>query len=79
MTEKFTVICRDGEIIEIDKQIASFSGILKDFIGDDNSDSTQGSVDVRRPIFEKMMEFCTHLKDHAPPEVVKTLLTTDLK
>ena len=68
MSQKFTIICKDNESIEVDTQIASFSVKLKGFI-DDGWESTQDPIPYRRPILEKIMEFCTYLIDHAPPEI----------
>ena len=33
---------------------------------------------MKRPILEKVIEFCRHLKDHQAPEIEKPLKSTDM-
>ena len=45
---------------------------------DDNEGEEIPLANVKRPILEKVIEFCVHSIDHAPPEIDKPLVSTDM-
>ena len=78
MTEsKVKLVCSDGEVILVDRDIAEKSVLIKGIM-DENEDEEIPLANVKRPILEKVIEFCIHMKDHAPPEIDKPLVSTDM-
>ena len=78
MTEKVRLLCSDGEEVEIDLDIAEKSVLIKGLIDDSGTEEQIPLPNVKRPILEKVIQFCTHLKDHAPPEIEKPLKSVDM-
>ena len=78
MTEsKVKLVCQDGEIILVDRDIAEKSVLIKGIMDDDDGEEIP-LPNVKRPILEKVIEFCTHMKDNAPPEIAKPLVSADM-
>ena len=62
MVNKVKLITCEGEEVEIDIDVAEKSEFIKDLI--DDSPDKQISLNVKRPILEKVIDFCRYLKDH---------------
>ena len=77
MADKVKLVCSDGEIVEVEKEIAEKSVLIKGIM-DENEDEEIPLPNVKRPILEKVIEYCNHLKDHQPPEIDKPLVSTDM-
>lgn len=75
---KVKLICSDGEVVEIDIDIAEKSVLIKGLIDDSGTDETIPLPNVKRPILEKVVLFCTHLKDNASPEIEKPLKSVEM-
>ena len=45
---------------------------------DENDGEEIPLPNVKRQILEKVIEFCTHMKDNAPPEIAKPLVSADM-
>ena len=78
MTDKVRLLCSDGEEVEIDLDIAEKSVLIKGLIDDSGTEEQIPLPNVKRPILEKVITFCQHLKDHAPPEIEKPLKSVDM-
>jgi len=72
------LLCSDGEEVEIDLDIAEKSVLIKGLIDDSGTEEQIPLPNVKRPILEKVITFCQHLKDHAPPEIEKPLKSVDM-
>ena len=63
MVDKVKLITSDGEEVEIDIDVAEKSVLIKGWIV--NSPEEQIPLpNVKRPILEKVIDFCKYLKDH---------------
>ena len=77
MSDKVKLLCCDGEEVEIDKDVAEKSVLIKGLI-DDSPDEQIPLPNVKRPILEKVIDFCKHIKDHPAPEIEKPLKSVDM-
>jgi S-phase kinase-associated protein 1 len=78
MTEQVKLLCSDGDEVEVDVEVAQKSVLIKGLIDDSGVEEQIPLPNVKRPILEKVIAFCTHLKDHQPPEIEKPLRSTDM-
>ena len=78
MTELVKLLCSDGDEVEVAVEIAEKSVLIKGLIDDSGIEEQIPLPNVKRPILEKVIQFCTHLKDHQPPEIEKPLRSTDM-
>ena len=76
---KVKLLCSDGEEVEIDIDVAEKSVLIKGLIDDTGTDDQIPLPNVKRPILEKVIDFCKHLKDHQAPEIEKPLKSTDMQ
>ena len=74
---KVKLVCSDGETILVDRDIAERSVLIKGIM-DENEEEEIPLPNVKRAILEKVIVFCTHMKDHQPPEIDKPLVSTDM-
>ena len=79
MADKVKLITSDGEEVEIDIDVAEKSVLIKGLIDDTGTDDQIPLPNVKRPILEKVIDFCKHLKDHQAPEIEKPLKSTDMQ
>ena len=75
---KIKLILNDGEFVEIDRDAAEHIGLFKEMVEADESLQTISIPSIKRPILEKLVVFCEHLRENAPPEIQKPLPTADL-
>merc|ERR1711997_1359591 len=78
MSNTCRLMCKDGEVIEVDVASAEMSILIKGLIEDGGTDDDIPVAQVNRPIMEKVIVFCEHAKDNPPPEIEKPLSSTDL-
>ena len=78
MAEKARLLCKDGEVYEADIEAAKQSILINGLIEDGGTDDEIPIPQVNKPIMEKVMQFCEHLKEHAPLEIEKPLSSTDM-
>ena len=78
MSNTCRLMCKDGEVIEVDVTAAEQSILIKGLIEDGGTDDDIPVAQVNRPIMEKVIVFCEHAKDNPPPEIEKPLSSTDL-
>lgn len=75
---KVRLACTDGEVVEVDQEIAEKSVLIKGLIDDSGPEELIPLANVKRPILDKVVVFCTHLKDHPAPEIEKPLKSTEM-
>ena len=78
MTEKVKLLCQESDEVEVDREVAEKSLLIKGIIDDSGIDEQIPLPNVKRPILEKVITFCTHLKDHAAPEIEKPLRSENM-
>ena len=64
MTERVKLQCSEGEEVEVDVEVAEKSVLIKGLIDDSGTEEQIPLPNVKRPILEKVIQFCTYLKDH---------------
>ena len=72
------LMCKDGEVIEVPVDVASQSKLINGLIEDGGTDDDIPISQVNKPIMEKVVVFCEHMREHAPPEIEKPLSSTDM-
>ena len=61
---KVRLACTDGEVVEVDQDIAEKSVLIKGLIDDSGTEELIPLANVKRPILDKVVVFATHLRDH---------------
>ena len=74
---KVKLVCGDGEVVLVDRDVAERSVLIKGIM-DENEEEDIPLPNVKKPILEKIIEFCMHMRDHQPPEIDKPLVSTDM-
>ena len=79
MSEKVKLSTMDGEEVEVDKEIACKSVLVKGII-DDNADADDAIPlpSVKKATLDKIIEYCTYISQHPPPEIEKPLRSNNL-
>ena len=78
MAEKVTLVTSEGEEVEVDKEIAIKSVLIKSMIDDSSADESIPLPNVKKAILDKVIEFCNYLRDNPPPEIEKPLKTANM-
>ena len=65
-------------MIEVDVEVANASVLIRGIIDDSGADEDIPLPQVSRLIMEKIIAFCEHQKDHAPPDIEKPLSSSDM-
>ena len=78
MTEKAKLMCKDGEIIEIDVKTASHSVLIKGMIDESGLEEEVPLPQVSKAIMDKIIVYCDRLNANQPPEIDKPLSSTDM-
>ena len=78
MAEKVTLVTSEGEEVEVDKEIAIKSVLIKSMIDDSSADESIPLPNVKKAILDKVIEFCNYIKDNPPPEIEKPLKTANM-
>ena len=60
---KVKLVCSDGEVVLVDRDIAERSVLIKGIM-DENEEEEIPLPNVKKPILEKVIEFCIHMRDH---------------
>ena len=79
-SEKVKLTTQDGETIEVDKEIACKSILVKGIV--DDSDGANEEIPlptVKKAILEKILEFCEYIHKNSPPEIDKPLRSSELR
>ena len=76
MSEQITLeTIKDGETMEVDKEIAMKSEVIKGIIGDFGFEVVVPIPipNIKKPILKKVIDYCTHIHQNPPPEIKKPL------
>ena len=69
----------DGETIEVDKEIACKSILVKGIVDDNDVNDEIPLPTVKKAILEKIIEFCEYIHKNSPPEIDKPLRSSELR
>ena len=78
MAEKVTLATMDGETVEIDKDIAMKSMLIKGIIEDSGCEDEIPLPSIKKAILDKVIEYCTYINTNQPPEIDKPLRSNNL-
>ena len=78
MTETVKLLCNDGETVEVPVNVAEKSVLIKGLIEDSGTEEEIPLPQIKKPILEKIIVFCTRMLDHQPPEIDKPLSHNDM-
>ena len=78
MAEKVKFSTMDGESVEVDKEIACKSILVRGIIDDAGIDDEIPLPSVKKAILEKIIEYCTQIHNNSPPEIDKPLRSNNL-
>uniref|UniRef100_A0A7S3JFI0 S-phase kinase-associated protein 1 n=1 Tax=Euplotes harpa TaxID=151035 RepID=A0A7S3JFI0_9SPIT len=73
------LLSQEGEIIEVDQDTVSLSVLIKSMIDDSGPEEDIPLPNVTKPILEKVIEFCKHVKDYPLQEIEKPLKSDNLR
>ena len=76
--QKVKLLCSDGEEVLVDVSIAEKSVLIKGLIDDAGFEESIPIPNVKKPILDKVIEFCKQIKDNTPPEIEKPLRSTEM-
>ena len=71
----------EGEIFEVETQVARMSGLIKSIVDDTTDSGTDEEIplaNVNSAVLSKIIEYCQYHKDDPPQEIVKPLPSTNL-
>ena len=72
------LITQDGEEVSVPKNIICKSVLIKGIIDDSGTEDAIPLQCVKKPILDKIIEYCTYIDTNAPPEIEKPLRSNDL-
>ena len=79
MSEKIRLQTMDGEEVEVDKEIACKSQLIKGILEENaDPDDVIPLPSVKKAILDKVLEFCTYINQHPAPEIEKPLRSSNL-
>ena len=68
----------DGETVEVEKEIACKSVLVKGIVDDAGTDDEIPLPSVKKAILDKIIEYCTYIHTNTPPEIEKPLRSNDV-
>ena len=78
MSEKVKLVTMDGETIEVDKDIACKSVLVRGIVEDNDVNDEIPLPTVKKDILEKIIEYCEYIHKNAAPEIDKPLRSSNL-
>ena len=75
---KVKLICENGESMMVDQDVAERSLLIKGMIDDSGAEEEIPLPNVKKTALEKVVSFCTHLRDNQPPEIEKPLKSANM-
>lgn len=78
MAEKVTLATMDGETLEVDKEIAIKSVLIRGIIEDSGVEDDVPLPSIKMPILNKVIEYCTYIHQNPCPEIDKPLRSNNL-
>ena len=78
MAERITLATMDGETMEVDKEIAMKSVLIRGIVEDSGVEDDVPLPSIKKPILEKVIDYCTYIHQNPPPEIDKPLRSNNL-
>ena len=79
MSDTVKLQTMDSEIVEVDKEIACKSILVKGIVEDNpDADDIIPLPSVKKSTLDKIIEYCTYINSTAPPEIEKPLRSNNL-
>ena len=75
---KVKLVSQEGEMTEIDEEVATKSTLIKNMIEDAGTDEEIPLPNVKINVLRKVLEYCDKYKNENPPEIEKPLKSTNL-
>ena len=75
---KVKLVTSEGEIVAVDVDVASKSVLIKGMIDDSGVEEDIPLPNVKKSILDKIIEFCTYIRDNSAPEIEKPLRSNNL-
>ncbi|KAL4506019.1 hypothetical protein ABPG72_013780 [Tetrahymena utriculariae] len=75
---KVKLLSLEGDIIEVDEEVAKKSQLIKNMIEDTGTEDDVPIPNVKKEILLKILEYCEKHKNDNPPEIEKPLTTSNL-
>ena len=72
------LVCKDGEVVEVERSIAEQSTLVKGLIDDGDIEEEIPLANTKKATLDKVIKFCEYIKDNAPPQIDKPLRSTEL-
>ena len=76
--EMVKLVCKDGEVVEVERSIAEQSTLVKGLIDDGDIEEEIPLANTKKATLDKVISFCQYIKDNAPPQIDKPLRSTEL-
>ena len=77
-SEMVKLVCKDGEVVEVERSIAEQSTLVKGLIDDGDIEEEIPLANTKKATLDKVINFCQYIKDNAPPQIDKPLRSTEL-
>ena len=78
MSEMVKLTTMDGETVEVEKEIACKSILIRGIVDDSGVEEEIPLPANKRAILDKIIEYCKYIHTNTPPEIEKPLRTTQL-
>lgn len=75
---KLKLVSQEGDIIEVDKEVAAQLSLIKDLVEDTNADETIPIPNIKTQVLRKVLEYCEKHKAENPSKGEKSLEGSDL-
>lgn len=62
----------------VDQDVAEHSVLIKGMIDDSGPEEEIPLPNVKKAVLEKVVSFCTHLRENSPPEIEKPLRSANI-
>ena len=76
MAEMVKLVCKDGEVVEVERSVAEQSTLVKGLIDDGDIEEEIPLANTKKHTLDKVINFCNYIKDNAPPQIDKPLRST---
>eukprot|EP00347_Sterkiella_histriomuscorum_P017320 403349837 len=76
--QKVKLVTLEGEMIEVEQEVISKSVLIKGMIDDSGVEEEIPLPSVKKNILTKIIDFCSYIRDNAPPEIEKPLRSNNL-
>ena len=78
MSEMIKLQTMDGETVEVEKEIACKSVLVKGIVDDSGVDDEIPLPQIKKAILLKIVEYCTYINTNSAPEIEKPLRSNEL-